>query len=287
MKLVQFREKTGLDTSLRLGALVSHDRICELKFQGTMKDLIDAWEKDAEYKSRVERDIAGAVTTRTVSEVQLCAPLTDPEKLIFVGLNYVDHAAESNMSVPEKPVLFTKFNNSIIGSDESVIIPSEVKQCDYEVELAVVIGRTAKCVSEDNALDYVFGYTVINDVSARDIQLTEGQWTRGKAIDTFAPLGPHIVTADEISDVHNLDIRLTLNGEIMQNANTKDLIFNVPYLVSFLSRTITLKPGDVISTGTPPGVGLGRTPPVWLKDGDVTEANIQGIGTLRNRFKGE
>ncbi|QJD88048.1 fumarylacetoacetate hydrolase family protein [Cohnella herbarum] len=217
-------------------------------------------------------------------DVRLEAPLLNPQKLIFVGLNYYDHAAESNMAVPQVPVLFPKYANSIIGPEDDVIIPKEVTQCDYEVELAVVIGKTAKRVSPEDAMDYVFGYTVINDVSARDIQLSEGQWTRGKAIDTFAPIGPCIVTKDAIVDPGELDLSLILNGKTMQNANTRDLIFDIPYLISFLSRTMTLVPGDIISTGTPPGVGLGHKPPVWLEDGDVTEAYVQGIGTLRNRY---
>ena len=188
------------------------------------------------------------------------------------------------MQVPQVPVLFPKYTNCLAAHEDEIVIPREVSQCDYEAELAVVIGRTAKKVSVESALDYVYGYTILNDVSARDLQLHEGQWTRGKTIDGFAPTGPWIVTADEISDPGRLDISLKLNGETMQSSNTKELIFNIPYLISFLSRTITLQPGDIISTGTPPGVGMGRKPPVWLKPGDVVEVTVEGIGTLRNTF---
>ncbi|MCC3374644.1 fumarylacetoacetate hydrolase family protein [Cohnella sp. REN36] len=217
-------------------------------------------------------------------DIVLCAPIAKPEKLIFVGLNYRDHAAESNMAVPQVPVLFPKYPNAIVGPDADVVIPAEVRECDYEAELAVVIGKRAKRVRPEDAMSHVFGYTIINDVSARDMQLHEGQWTRGKAIDTFAPMGPCVVTRDEIPDPGRLDISLTLNGEIMQQSNTRELIFDIPYLVSFLSRTMTLEPGDIISTGTPPGVGMGRTPPVWLRHGDVTEIEVAGIGKLRSRY---
>ena len=247
-----------------------------------------AWiERCAESGDRAAQGLVLAESAQEIiefEEARLEAPLPDPEKMIFVGLNYYDHAAESNMAVPKVPVLFPKYANSIVGPEDDVIIPAEVTQCDYEVELAVVIGKRARRVSSEEAMDYVFGYTVINDVSARDIQLPEGQWTRGKAIDTFAPMGPCIVTKDAIAEPGALDLSLALNGLTMQNANTRDLIFDIPYLISFLSRTMTLVPGDIISTGTPPGVGLGHKPPVWLKDGDVTEACVQGIGSLRNRY---
>ncbi|RIX50337.1 FAA hydrolase family protein [Paenibacillus nanensis] len=224
---------------------------------------------------------------RRLDEVKLLPPITDPEKIICIGLNYYDHVLESQMEVPKVPVLFPKYNNCLAGHGDEIVIPSEVTQCDYEVELAVVVGKTAKRVPVESALDYVYGYTILNDVSARDIQLHEPQWTRGKTIDGFAPTGPWIVTADEISNPGQLGISLKLNGEAMQASNTKELIFDIPYLISFLSRTLTLQPGDIISTGTPPGVGMGRKPPVWLKDGDVVEATVEGIGTLRNTFAAE
>lgn len=280
MKFVQFYRKADADKTIRVGLWQDNGDVVPLADGLTMKRLIV---QSAE-PGGLERAVAAAESRLPAEEIVLVAPLHDPEKMIFVGLNYIDHAAESKMDVPKVPVLFPKYANSIVGPGADVVIPAEVRECDYEVELAVIIGKTAKRVAREEAMDYVFGYTVVNDVSARDLQLNEGQWTRGKAIDTFAPMGPCIVTKDGIGDPHRLDLSLTLNGETMQSANTRDLIFDIPYLISFLSRTITLVPGDVISTGTPPGVGLGRTPPVWLKDGDVTEAYVEGIGTLRNRY---
>jgi 2-keto-4-pentenoate hydratase/2-oxohepta-3-ene-1,7-dioic acid hydratase in catechol pathway len=214
--------------------------------------------------------------------VQLIAPVPRPGKLICIGLNYRDHAAESNMPIPERPVVFSKFTTAVIGPDEPVLIPATSTQVDYEAELAVVIGRRAKHVPRERALDYVLGYTCFNDVSARDFQFADGQWQRGKSCDTFAPMGSFIATTDEIADPHNLAIRLRLNGETMQNSRTDQLIFGVPELIAFLSETITLEPGDVIATGTPPGVGFARKPPVFLKAGDEMEVEIQGLGVLRN-----
>jgi len=277
MKLVQFYQREDQERKLQVGVVKGDKEVVSLNVAGTMRDVIQT----ANIRSLEE----GAAYR--LDEVKLLSPLTDPEKIICIGLNYHDHVIESNMQVPKVPVLFPKYNNCLIGQDDEVVIPSEVTQCDYEVELAVVIGKTAKKVPLENAMDYVFGYTVLNDVSARDIQLNEPQWTRGKAIDGFAPTGPWIVTADEIDNPGNLGISLTLNGETMQNSNTKELIFDIPYLVSFLSNTITLRPGDIISTGTPPGVGMGKKPQVWLKHGDVVEATVEGIGTLRNTFATE
>ena len=210
------------------------------------------------------------------------APVPRPGKIICIGLNYRDHAAESNMPIPEKPVVFSKFSTSVIGPGEPVILPSTSQQVDYEAELAVVIGRRAKNVSADRAYDYVLGYTAFNDVSARDFQFSDGQWQRGKSCDTFAPMGQTIVTTDAITDPHKLSIKLVLNGQTMQDSNTDQLIFGVPALIEFLSQTITLEPGDVIATGTPPGVGFARKPPVFLKPGDEMEVLIEGVGGLGN-----
>ena len=210
------------------------------------------------------------------------APVPRPGKLICIGLNYRDHAAESKMAIPEKPVVFSKFSTAVIGPGEPVVIPSSSSQVDYEAELAVVIGRSAKNVSVDRALDYVLGYTCFNDVSARDFQFADGKWQRGKSCDTFAPMGQTIVTTDEIPDPHKLSIKLLLNGNAMQDSNTDQLIFGVPRLIEFLSETITLEPGDVIATGTPSGVGFARKPPVFLRPGDVMQVHIEGIGELGN-----
>jgi acylpyruvate hydrolase len=216
------------------------------------------------------------------SEAYWLAPVPRPGKLICIGLNYRDHAAESKMAIPERPVVFSKFSTAVIAPGEPVVTPETSQQVDYEAELAVIIGRRAKNVSVSSALDYVLGYTAFNDVSARDFQFADGQWQRGKSCDTFAPMGPTIVTADEIPDPHKLSIKLRLNGKTMQDSNTDQLIFGVPELIAFLSETITLEPGDVIATGTPPGVGFARKPPVFLKHGDVMEVEIEKIGTLNS-----
>ena len=217
------------------------------------------------------------------SEAYWLAPVPRPGKLICIGLNYRDHAAESNMAIPERPVVFSKFATAVIAPGEAVVLPGTSKQVDYEAELAVVIGRRAKSVSANRALEYVLGYTAFNDVSARDFQFADGQWQRGKSCDTFAPMGPTIVTADVIPNPHKLSIKLRLNGRTMQDSNTDNLIFGIPQLISFLSETITLEPGDVIATGTPSGVGFARKPPVFLKDGDQMEVEIEGLGILNSR----
>jgi len=216
------------------------------------------------------------------SEAYWFAPVPRPGKLICIGLNYRDHAAESNMAIPERPVVFSKFATAVVAPGEAVVLPASSKQVDYEAELAVIIGRRAKSVSANRALEYVLGYTAFNDVSARDFQFADGQWQRGKSCDTFAPMGPTIVTADVIPNPHKLSIKLRLNGKTMQDSNTDNLIFGIPQLISFLSETITLEPGDVIATGTPAGVGFARKPPVFLKNGDKMEVEIEGLGILNS-----
>jgi acylpyruvate hydrolase len=220
------------------------------------------------------------------AEVRLLAPVPRPGKLIGIGLNYRDHAAEAHMPLPERPMIFSKFTTSIVGPEDPVVLPPTSSQVDYEAELAVVLGRRARNVTAARASDYVLGYTIINDVTARDFQFSDGQYQRGKSCDTFAPMGPSIVTADEIHDVHGLPIRFRLNGNTLQDSNTGQLIFRVPELIAFLSETITLEPGDVIATGTPAGVGFARQPPVFLKPGDVMEVEIESLGILRNVIVG-
>src|SRR5712664_3594661 len=209
-------------------------------------------------------------------------PATYPSKILAIGRNYVDHAIEGGAAPPEAPLLFNKLPNSLSAHNAPIVLPNISKKVDYEAELAVVIGRRAKRVSEAEALDYVFGYTLIDDVSARDLQFGDGQWTRGKGLDTFAPLGPFITSRDEIGDVQPLNIEGRLNGEVMQTSKTSKMIFQVAYLVAYLSQGMTLEPGDVIATGTPEGVGIFRDPPVLLKAGDVYEVEIERLGTLRN-----
>jgi 2-keto-4-pentenoate hydratase/2-oxohepta-3-ene-1,7-dioic acid hydratase in catechol pathway len=209
-----------------------------------------------------------------------------PGKIVAIGLNYIDHASESKMELPKYPLVFTKFNSSITGPFDPVIIPSSITdKVDYEVELAVVIGRLAKNVAKEEALKYVFGYTIINDVSARNIQFDDGQWVRGKSLDTFCPMGPFIVTADEIKDPQDLHISCSINNNILQDASTADMIFGVADLISKLSHSFSFQPGDIIATGTPSGVGFIRKPPVYLQDDDVMETVIEGIGKLINKVK--
>jgi 2-keto-4-pentenoate hydratase/2-oxohepta-3-ene-1,7-dioic acid hydratase in catechol pathway len=215
--------------------------------------------------------------------VKFLAPVPCPGKIICIGLNYRDHAVESNMPIPERPIVFSKFTTSIIGPDENIIIPPLSEKTDYEAELAVVLGKRAKNVSKEDAFNYVLGYTNFNDISERGFQFADGQWQRGKSCDTFAPMGTFIATKDEVPDPHSLSIKFRLNGKTLQKSNTAQLIFDIPHLISFLSETITLEPGDVIATGTPPGVGFGRKPPIFLKDGDVVEVEIEKLGVLLNK----
>ena len=218
--------------------------------------------------------------------VKLCAPLLHPSKIVAVGLNYIDHCKEANLPVPSEPVLFTKWPNSITGPYDDLHWPEGVtKEVDYEVELGVVIGKRGRDISEKDALDFVFGYTVVNDVSARDLQFANAkQWDRGKSLDTFCPWGPWIVTRDEIKNPHDLTVRTVLNGKEMQISNTKNLIFNIPQIIAYASQGTTLMPGDLIPTGTPFGVGFSRTPPVFLKHGDVCECEVQHIGKIVNKI---
>jgi 2-keto-4-pentenoate hydratase/2-oxohepta-3-ene-1,7-dioic acid hydratase in catechol pathway len=222
------------------------------------------------------------VSQYKLSDIEILPPVTNPNKIICVGLNYLDHALESNEPIPTEPVIFTKFRTSLTGPGSAIRIPRLSEQIDYEAELAVVVKKTGKCIPEANAWEYVAGYTAMNDVSARDLQMRGGQWTKGKAIDTFAPLGPYLVTGDEVGDPHQLRIQLELNGRIMQDSRTDQLIFKIPQLIAFLSELFTLEPGDIISTGTPPGVGFVRKPPVFLKPGDQVSVIIDKIGRLTN-----
>ncbi|MEW6997728.1 fumarylacetoacetate hydrolase family protein [Colwelliaceae bacterium BS250] len=200
-------------------------------------------------------------------------------KFICVGLNYADHAAESGMDVPSEPVLFMKATSSIIGPNDTVLMPPKSEKSDWEVELGVVIGKEAKYVSEADALDYVAGYCVVNDLSEREYQIEkQGQWCKGKGCDTFGPIGPYLVTTDEVKDTGNLGLWLELNGERVQDGNTNTMVYKVPFLVSYISQFMSLQPGDIISTGTPPGVGLGFNPPKYLKEGDVMRLGIDGLG---------
>jgi 2-keto-4-pentenoate hydratase/2-oxohepta-3-ene-1,7-dioic acid hydratase in catechol pathway len=209
-------------------------------------------------------------------------PIDRPGKIICVGLNYRDHAEEQGVPLPEAPLLFAKWQNTLIGPGEPIVIPPIVTKCDYEAELGVVIGVRAKNVSAENALEAVAGYLCVNDVSARDLQFADGQWTRGKSPDTFCPVGPALVPRDEVPDPQSLAMRAVLNGEAMQDSTTANMVFGVAELIAYITHTITLEPGDLIATGTPAGVGVFRDPPVFLRPGDEITIEIEGLGALTN-----
>ena len=276
MRLVTFQ--TG--ESVEAGVVLAGDKVVGLSGAG----YTDTLSIIAGGKAALKEIEAYAATApgKPLSAVRVMAPLICPPKLICIGLNYRDHAIESKMEIPKVPTVFNKFATSIIGPGDHVVLPSHSEKPDYEAEFAVVIGKGGRYISEDKWQDHIFGYTIVNDVSARDYQMATSQWLMGKTFDTFAPMGPCIVTADEIADPHALDIRMTINGEVLQNSNTKELIFNIPALLKYISSVCTLQPGDIISTGTPAGVGLGFNPPRWLKPGDEMVVYVQGIGELRN-----
>jgi 2,4-didehydro-3-deoxy-L-rhamnonate hydrolase len=232
--------------------------------------------------ARLTNFIEDNMLVEVAEDVRLGSPLARPSKLICIGLNYVDHAKETNAAPPTEPVIFMKATSAIVGPDDHITIPKNSKKTDWEVELAVVIGKKASYVSEADAMDYVAGYLLHNDVSEREFQIERGgTWDKGKGCDTFAPLGPFFATKDEITDPHQLRLWLKVNGQIMQDGNTSNFIFNIPQVVSYTSQFMTLLPGDIISTGTPAGVGLGMKPPVYLKAGDVVELGIDGLGEAR------
>jgi 2-keto-4-pentenoate hydratase/2-oxohepta-3-ene-1,7-dioic acid hydratase in catechol pathway len=216
--------------------------------------------------------------------VKLLPPIPDPEKIICIGLNYADHAAETGAKLPSEPVVFNKFLTALRAHEDEIVLPKASQEVDYEAELVVVIGKTARHVLRGEAMQYVAGYACGHDVSARDWQKGKpgGQWLLGKSFDSFAPLGPELVTADEVGDPGSLQVQLRLNGQLMQNSTTRQLIFPIDYLVAYLSQCVTLKPGDLIYTGTPPGVGMARKPPVWLQPGDIVEVEVEKVGILRN-----
>jgi 2-keto-4-pentenoate hydratase/2-oxohepta-3-ene-1,7-dioic acid hydratase in catechol pathway len=231
-------------------------------------------------KKATDSDIAKI--SAPASEATLLAPIAFPPKIICLGYNYVAHAAAKNVAVPDEPVIFIKPHTTIIGPNENIVKPSFVKELDYEGELAIVMGKKAKNIHVSETKKYVFGYTILNDVSARDYQFKDGQWTRGKSFDTFAPTGPWIATANQLGDTGNLAIRTWVNGELRQDSTTRNMVFNVNEIVHHLSRVMTLEPCDIIATGTPAGVGFDMKPPKFLRHGDVVRIEIEGIGTLEN-----
>ena len=250
-------------------------------------DAISFLEGGADATARAGQLGSGSDEGVVLADATLHAPVPNPRKFICIGLNYRDHAIESGMEIPEIPTVFTKYGNAVCGHDDPIILPSVSSQVDYEAELAFVIGKRAKRVKAADWEEYVFGFTCVHDVSARDYQLATSQWTIGKTFDSFGPMGPWLVSRDEIADPDNLRIWFDLNGDTMQDSNTNQLVFDVPALLEYLSEVMTLEPGDIVSTGTPPGVGMARKPPVFLKPGDVCTVGIEGIGELVNPCIGE
>lgn len=252
----------------------------------TMDDLVKS-DKNilTEIKQKVQnmsKDIDGKNIVDQ-SDVVIHAPLSNPGKVVCVGLNYMDHCREQNVEAPEKPLIFSKWPSCIIGPDENIILPEESNQVDFEAELGVIFNERVHNISEENVLNSIFGYIITNDISARDVQFKDEQWTRGKSYDTFLPCGPYLVTADEIPDPNNLFIQCKVNDKLLQDSNTKEMIFNIKEIVSYLSRGFTFMPGDLLLTGTPHGVGVFREPQVFLEDGDEVLIEIEGLGVLRNR----
>jgi 2-keto-4-pentenoate hydratase/2-oxohepta-3-ene-1,7-dioic acid hydratase in catechol pathway len=272
MKLITYRESTG---TIR-GGVLEGDTVLPLPATG--HDDILAFIQSGDSEPTLGAPIP-------LSSVTLLAPLLHPPRIFGIGLNYAQHAAESNMKTQSVPTVFLKLASSITGPDTDVLLPPNATQPDYEAELAVVIGKGGLNIAADNWLDHVFGYTICNDVSARGVQLATSQWTLGKSFPTFTPLGPAIVTKDEVPDPHTLDIKLTLSGEVMQSSNTRDLIFRIPALIEYISSITPLEPGDIISTGTPSGVGLGRNPQRWLLDNETMSIEIERLGTLTNHTR--
>jgi 2-keto-4-pentenoate hydratase/2-oxohepta-3-ene-1,7-dioic acid hydratase in catechol pathway len=266
------------------------------KLEGTYRDALDLLVCEPAWVARtISRVGADSILLREcrekgalipVSDAVLGPPVLSPGKILAVGLNYAAHARETNAKLPESPLIFSKCATALIGPLQQIRLPKISDKIDYEGELAVIIGKQATSVKADSAYDYVAGYAIMNDVTARDIQRRESQWVRAKGLDTFAPCGPWLVTRDEIPDPNNLDIELRVNGELRQKSNTSDLIFKVSQLIEFISQDLTLKPGDIITTGTPSGVGFTMTPPIFLKPGDLIEITIERIGTLVNSVVG-
>jgi 2-keto-4-pentenoate hydratase/2-oxohepta-3-ene-1,7-dioic acid hydratase in catechol pathway len=275
MRLVTFR---SADDTAHPG-LLQDDTILDLAPLG-FADAVDAIGKGAAAlrhaaeTSKLARIPAG--------QARLLAPIPSPPRIFCVGLNYRDHAIESKMEIPKVPTIFLKLPSAVVGPEEAVRIPSLTRQPDYEAEFAIVIGKPGRGIAREQWLEHVFGYTILNDVSARDVQLATSQWTLGKSFDTFCPIGPAIVTKDEIADPHELDVRMTIGGEVLQHSNTRELIFKAPELIAYISSVTPLQAGDIISTGTPAGVGLGRNPQRWLKPGEVMTAEVDGLGRLTN-----
>jgi 2-keto-4-pentenoate hydratase/2-oxohepta-3-ene-1,7-dioic acid hydratase in catechol pathway len=279
MRFVTFR-RGGADPQ---AGVIVQDRVVGLADAG-FPDMLAVLRGGAPARAKIENWIYNPPADAAVSldSIALLAPIPRPPKLICVGLNYRDHALEAKMEIPKVPTIFAKFATAVIGPGQPIVLPKNSTQPDYEAEFAFVIGTGGRHISAEEWRQHVFGYTLLNDVSARDFQMATSQWMMGKTFDTFAPMGPHLVTADEIADPHALAIGLRINGEALQQSNTCQLIFKIPELVAYLSSVCTLEPGDVVSTGTPAGVGYARNPPRFLKPGDDVVISVDQIGELRN-----
>ena len=279
MRLVTFRRPGGQPEA---GAIV-RDQVVSLSGAG-FPDMLSILAGGEKAKAKIENSIYHPAegSSFALDSVRLLAPVPRPPKLICVGLNYLDHAREAGAEVPKVPTIFSKFSSSVIGPGDPIVLPKNSSRPDYEAEFAFVIGRGGRHIAAADWQQHVFGYTIVNDVSARDFQMATTQWLMGKTFDTFAPMGPHIVSRDEIADPHALDISLRINGEELQHSNTRELIFKIPELIAFLSSVMTLEQGDVVSTGTPAGVGFARKPPRFLRPRDEVVVSVAGIGELKN-----
>jgi len=271
-----------LGASIEPGVLVG-GQIIGLRGAG-FESVLAVIEGGADALDRVSRWVKRPLSSELpdMAAVALRAPIPRPPKIVCIGLNYRDHAAETRMPIPEVPTVFSKYPTAVTGPGQPIVLPGNSAKPDYEAEFVAVIGKRGRHVRAAQWREYVFGYAMMNDVSARDFQMATSQWMMGKTFDTFAPFGPAIVTADEVPDPQNLEISLTLNGEVMQHSNTSRMIFQVPRLVEFLSSVFTLEPGDIIATGTPAGVGFARKPPRWLRPGDEVTVSVEGLGELTN-----
>ena len=274
MKFVTFSDASGI---ARAGLLVGNSVVDVSSRFRSVLSIIHGGDEALNVAQSLASDAQIPLDT-----VKLLAPLPDTPRIFCVGLNYRDHAVESKMEIPKVPTVFLKLPSALVGPNVAIELPSISSQPDYEAEFACVIGKGGSRIARDEWRDYVFGYTILNDVSARDIQLATSQWTLGKSFNTFAPLGPAIVTKDEIADPHALDVKLSIDGEVLQHSNTRELIFKLPDLIAYISSITPLQAGDIISTGTPAGVGLGRSPQRWLKAGETITIEVSGLGTLVN-----
>lgn len=291
MRLVQYTSKN--DGKQYIGAVTSSNAVikltCDKLPYNSVVDLLGAGDGALKTAaSIVAADSQHVAVDR--SQINILSPITKCEKIVCIGLNYKDHCSEQNLPLPEEPVVFSKFPSAIVADGDTIILPNKLSQnVDWEVELAVIIGKAAKNVSKENAMDYVAGYTVANDLSTRDWQMKKnaGQWLLGKTFDTHCPLGPALVTKDEIADPYNLNLKCIVNGQVVQDSNTKELVFDISECIAWVTQFFTLKPGDVLLTGTPPGVGVFRKPPVFLKAGDVVTCEVEGIGQITNSCANE